>query len=207
MKLEELKARSKDCGSYPRLIEIAREAQSPTAAYEWAKKNHFNDSAIKACRFLAIIKRDFSKKSFEKVSAEIQQEAASYMSHYFLLPIIQTTVRIEFLFNYLKRSKIESLKLAEHDTPYADIVEDCIQRIEKLPPLTQQQIIKSTSYLYEAHSFVENVRRLDNVDDYCLEKTFKILANYVRVAGKKSGIQHRSLCCYDTINTFIAGKE
>ena len=34
--LEELKARSIDCGSYPRLVEIARMCKSPTAAFDLA---------------------------------------------------------------------------------------------------------------------------------------------------------------------------
>ncbi|MBU4031065.1 hypothetical protein KJ756_02835 [Patescibacteria group bacterium] len=207
MKLEELKARSKDCGFYPRLIEIAQNAQSPTAAYEWAKKERFEDFDARACRFLAIIKRDFSKKSFEKVVAEIQQEATSYMSHYFLLPIIQTATRIEFLYSYLNRNNLESLKLAEHDKPYADIIEDCVQRIAELPSPIRQQIIEHQTYLDEAELIVREIRQSVVIGEYRLEKTFKVLSRYVYVVGKKRGIQNSLLRCCDTINSRLAGRK
>lgn len=47
--LEELTARSMDCGMYPRLVEIARVTKSPTAAVDLATKEKFSDFSVTSC--------------------------------------------------------------------------------------------------------------------------------------------------------------
>ena len=78
--LEELKAkarlvlRDEDVSRRSALVVIASSANSPTAAYEQSYLESGDAKLAKACRFLAMVKRDHGKKAFDQlVSSEVSQ--------------------------------------------------------------------------------------------------------------------------------------
>lgn len=83
--LEDLKARSEKALAYPDLIQIARYAPAPVRAYDDAlallrEKSHDKEKIrdlARACRFLAIIRRDYDEDEFEKWIAENQENAGN----------------------------------------------------------------------------------------------------------------------------------
>ena len=187
MELKELKARSEPCGTFPSLIEIAETTKSPTAAYDLANKKHGEDYA-KACRYLAIIKRDFGKKTFNEIVKEIKQKSSESLAFFSLLPFIQTANRLSFLRNYSKKIKEDCFKLSISDKPYIDIVELCIKNILELFPPIQQVVIQKLGepyYLNEAKGLLSS---FPNVDSYSIEKTFLVLKAYVETIQEMNNI-------------------
>lgn len=193
--LGELKARSKSAAYYPDCIRIAREAKSPTAAFELANKTGMNAGIYaKECRFLAIIKRDYGKKVFEQIVNNIEKEVLAEMDIVYLKPFIQTANRISYLFQ--KRAKSSDVYIpSDIDFDYADVVKGMLEHFEKMDYGQKQTMINAignnnaaTAYLKEAKNFVECVLTRTSVDSYCLEKTVRVLGAYVFVVGKKSEI-------------------
>lgn len=67
--LSDLKIRAKPAISDERLIEIAAE-KSPDASYTLALKETGNEEKAKACRFLAIARRDYGEEGFLKITGK-----------------------------------------------------------------------------------------------------------------------------------------
>lgn len=196
--LEELKARSKSAVYYPDTIRIAREAKSPTAAFELANKTGINAGYAKECRFLAMIKRDYGKKVFEQAVNDIEKEVLREMNCAYLKPFIQTANRLSYLFQKHQGFSFSNMYIpSDYDSDYADVVEGALEHFEKMDHhqrLTMINAIGSgntnatTAYLNEAKGFADHVSKRMAVDSYCLEKTVSVLCAYIFTVGSKSEI-------------------
>ncbi|HLM83803.1 MAG TPA: hypothetical protein VK254_01145 [Candidatus Bathyarchaeia archaeon] len=195
--LEELKARSEDLGYYPHLIEIARVAKSPTAAFELAKSRRVNyPDLAQGCRYLAMIKRDYGKEAFAQTAADIQKSANINSVLFNLQPYIQTANRLSFLCNCLQNypSLIneEFLKLHPSDEYYIDIVDALLKCFDETESSIKQkffELLGDEYYLKVANMFVEIAQANKTADRYRLEKTVKVIQCYVKAVAWKVGIQ------------------
>ncbi len=76
--LDELQARARLALDSPALVEIARRANSPTAAYNRAYLETGDVKYARACHYFAAIKRDHGKTAFEDfVSSVVSQPPTS----------------------------------------------------------------------------------------------------------------------------------
>lgn len=215
--LEELKARSKECGNFPRLVRIAKEAKSPTATFEIASKEGFVEPEAKAARYLAIIKRDYGKKVFEQAVDEIEKESEATVTYYALRPFIQTAVRLDYLHKRARFSEsIKSITLSPYGSDYADVVEDLLEHYEKMNQDEKERLFETISrggkntaraYIREAKQFVGNMRANLSVEPYCLEKTVRVLIAYVRTIAKMADIPDIWLDCTDGVYDFCRSRE
>lgn len=76
--LDVLQARARLALGSPALVEIARRANSPNAAYNRAYLEAGDVELAKACQYLAAIKRDYGKVAFDNfVSSAVSQSPTS----------------------------------------------------------------------------------------------------------------------------------
>lgn len=64
--IEELKVKARLALTRPGLVWAAREASTPTAALEMAREDCDDASLLRACRFAAIIRRDYGPEAFDQ---------------------------------------------------------------------------------------------------------------------------------------------
>lgn len=195
--LEELKARSKNAVYYPDLVRIAKEAKSPTAAFEIADRIKANVGIYaKECRFLAMIKRDYGKKIFEQVVIDLTKEAHKKTDYIYLKPFIQTANRINYLYEKQAFPQNDNEYISpDHDLDYADVVKGMLEHFEKMDHDQKQTMINAIGnndaafvYLSEAENFVRDVQTKRAIDYYCLQKTAMVLNAYIFAIGKKLNI-------------------
>lgn len=206
LSLRELEARSAICGYYPALIEIARESKSPTTAYELSIKNHYGEDSAKACRYLAIIKRDYGKDIFEESIKKIEGKSRKEGILLSLKPFEQTAQRLHYLLELSNSLGVEFGKkfpFSELDEPYLCVVEQLVANIDGLEGKTFFEDMEKHSslvYIDEARRFARDARNRKFVDRYAVEKTFMVLNRFILFIATLSGISESDLCFRDTIN-------
>lgn len=203
--LKELKARSKYCGRYPRLIEIARVAKSPTAAFEMAKQHFKLDCDAIPCRYLAMIKRDYGTTEFERVAKEIQKEGRAQTVHYYLRPFMQTAVRLSFL-SARCSANCPSISFAPHEMKYVEVVAEIVRRYGAMDSEDWDMALKGCAnlrvWLAEAKHFLYMVRENQRVDGRTLQETALAVAWYVMLVGRDAGVPDIALDCSDALELF-----
>lgn len=211
--LQELTARSESCKINFRLTEIAEAAKSPTAAYELALHEKFNEAEAKACRYLRMIKRDYGQNAFKAVVERFDSENKMKFGFFSLLPFLQVANRFSYLKNKAKHE--ENTIFSERDSDYADVVEGMIMHIDEMNKELKDELLKSINsnpqyamaYIGEAEGLVERIRNRREVDKYRLEKTITVLGSYVCTLGKKYNIPLFVLYFSDRINSYSRNRK
>lgn len=210
LSLQELEARSAICGYYPALIEIARESKSPTTAYELSiNKSNGREDFAKACRYLAIIKRDYGKEIFEESIKKIGGKSRKEGILLSLRPFEQTAQRLHYLLelsNSLGVEFGERFPFSKLDEPYLCVVEQLVANIDGLEgdhhKIFFEDMVKNSqpAYIDEARRFATDARHHKFVDRYAVEKTFMVLNRFILFVATLNGISESDLCFRDTIN-------
>lgn len=200
--LQELTARSEICFCRPDLIEIARNAKSPTAAFDMARQlvRRFNlpRDLARGCRYLAIIKRDY-EEVFEQVVKDNRLKTELAFSLDTLMPFIQVANRLHYLFLALPctNNSESNLLFLPQDRYYAQIVQAMLDDLESMAIPTMNLIItdnnrislsKANAWLLTARNFLYSVNNGHLVSKDALEGVSWLLRSYIKSLVEKRGL-------------------
>lgn len=198
--LEELKARSKRALELPELIKIARETKSPNASFEIAtNKTHITKEEAQACRYLAIIKRDYGRKTFEEfVDGRDKKNNLSLMS---LLAYRQTVERFSFLQQLYSIDQYTEpgvfIEIPESDRMYFKIASQILKKFDEMPEDQKIRIFHFSENpknlgrgSVETRGTIESINKKPSkpieIDRYCLEKMTYFLFQVVSFLCKRA---------------------
>jgi len=188
LSLEELKARSEKFYEFFRLIEIAKETKSPTAAFDLAVKGGFTNEQAKGCRYMALIKRDYGIEEFNHFfPLEEKRKMLCYLT-----ALLETSQRFSYLLNF---GENKGFKFPKTDFYYIRVVKSMLEKIENMNVgerddfLGEEKKTGVLSLFSEARMmvFYEKENSCEKIDHYTLEKTLYLLIKFIKHFGKKIG--------------------
>ncbi len=206
LNIKDLEKRARVCARYPELIEIAKKAESLSAALDAASKKAVPEDAAEGCQSLVMIKNRYGGKIFKETIKKFKKEVAVDSVFVHLEPFIQTARQL----NFLSQKACLGRKKGNIDLNYADVVAGLLSRIPQLNYQEQEDILLSMSddraisllYIQEARSFIKDVRNKEAVSYTCIRRVHYILRAYVLVIGIKAGINETYLSCADRVREY-----
>lgn len=210
--LEELKARSEQHKYflYPNLITVAKKAKSPNAAFELAIRQGYRKEHAQACRYLAMIKRDYGNSEFNSFIKELKMEGFKVAYYAVLRPAIQLASRLDYLQKtteeriiiFTKHEQVDYLKILRNATSIFTGNEFTpVEKLEKKYPFpipidekSKIPPIKTKSeFLEQTLLFMEHLETNSRADHNIIWGTVCFLKDYTKAFAPLCGLLPNSI--------------